>query len=282
MKYLLTRPLKNVLFEAASRAENNTIPLDANVHVLKGLDLGRLISRRWIEIDDDGAHMIVLTLHHKRDGSVIPYILIHVKYAILARNVEMPRFCFAEAQWPNRLSGAGVRSTCTLFAVDQEPGVRLHLRSRQKQWTCDDICLWRKQHSDNRESQNTWKYIGDRSRVCRFLKRIAEDESFDTKFTPSWERAVHVEGSNAKPKSRRGEKQPWVLDYEAGIQEVKAYLGEGFLEEKQRRRRRIFFWYDWWRIISSAFGWRGSRKASVGDSIEVPAEDEEKPPASNV
>lgn len=75
--------------------------------------------------------------------------------------------------------------------------------------------------------ENTWKFLGDRSRVCRYLQKITEREnaSFDRKSTPGWENHVNVGGPLGK---QRGEQRPRVLDYESGLEAARNYLGKGF------------------------------------------------------
>ena len=74
--------------------------------------------------------------------------------------------------------------------------------------------------------ENTWKFIDDRSRVCRYLQKItrSESSSFDRKSTPGWENHVNVGGPQGK---QRGKQRPRVLNYEAGLQEARDYLEEG-------------------------------------------------------
>ncbi|KAL8930184.1 MAG: hypothetical protein Q9208_000801, partial [Pyrenodesmia sp. 3 TL-2023] len=225
--YFLTQPLKEILSAAASRTEQDTIPPDANVYILRTLNLGRLLRRRWIDTGDDGAHMMVLALYRTTGGEINPLILIDIEYTVFPRaTARLYSFCLAEAQWPPRLSGASVRSICTLFAVDRDSETRLHLRPVEIIQICDENCLWPKEDPNCKYvTPNTYKYLGDRSRVCLFLQRIASDSSFDPKFTPGWENTVHVSGSDAKPLSWRAQQQPRILDYHRGIQEEDAALG---------------------------------------------------------
>ena len=86
------------------------------------------------------------------------------------------------------------------------------------------------------DDENTWKYLADRSRVCRYLQKKTEREntSFDRKSTPGWENHVNVGGPQGK---QRGKQRPRVLDYERGLEEARDYLGEGF--SKRGRYVRI-------------------------------------------
>ena len=246
--YLLTKPLKEILSAAASRTEHDTIPPGADVYVLRGFDLGRLLRRRRIDTSEDGAHMMVLALYQTTDGKITPFILIEVEYSH-DDSGSFPDFCLAEAQWPPRLSGDNVHSTCTLFAVQQDDGWRLHLRPKGQE-ICDKNCHWPSEYPLlYYESPNTYKYLEDRSRVCLFLQRIARDDSFDPKYTPGWRSAVRISGSDAKPYSRRGLKQPWDLGYHRGIQEARKYLEVGFQTQMWSGKRRLglryfYFMYD--------------------------------------
>ncbi|KAL8920305.1 MAG: hypothetical protein Q9172_004564 [Xanthocarpia lactea] len=285
--YLLTKPLKEIVLAAAWRTEQDTIPLDANVYVFKILDFGRILRRRWIETGDDGAHMMVLALYQGTNGVITPFILIDVGYTSYHYSlVSQTRFCFAEAQWPPRLSGAYVRSTCTLFAVDNDSGARLHLKSRRNISSCDDNCPWPNERvTTDHENPNTGKYLGDRSRVCRLLQSIARDNSLGPKFTPGWENAVHISGSDAKPASRRAVMRPWVADYHMGIQLARTYIESGFSKEKEKRRCRPSFFRHWWRIFPSGNrrpGSRSTEEALPGDGAnENAAELEDIPPTAS-
>ncbi|KAL8875856.1 MAG: hypothetical protein Q9198_005843, partial [Flavoplaca austrocitrina] len=234
-------PLKDILLAAASRTEQDTIPLHGSYYALKTLDLGRLLRRRWIDTGDDGAHMMVLALYRSTVGEITPLILVEVEYSPLPGPPWSSYLfsCLVEAQWPPRVSGEIVRSTCTLFALEKNSGSRLHLASPSNEWPSvhDESCSLPNKLFDYM-TPNTYKYLADRSRVCCFLQRIAGDNSFDPKFTPGWASAMHI-SSNAKPNSQRGFEQPWVLDYHAGIQETREYLRIGFLVEKRRRKRRF-------------------------------------------
>lgn len=173
--------------------------------------------------------MMVLALYRTTDGEITPLILIEVEF-MPSPNHQIYFLCLAEAQWPPRLSGNNVRSSCTLFAVTYYSGQRLHLISEQGEHICDENCPWPNDDSDrDYESPNTYKYLGDRSRVCRFLQRVAHDDSFDPKFTTDWENAVHISGSDEEPSSRRQIEQPWALDYHEGIQKTREYLKWGFI-----------------------------------------------------
>lgn len=129
LNYLLNRPIQEIFHNAASREEVDTIPLDAETCILQCLNIRRVIQRRWIEDDGDANHMMILSLYLCKDGSVIPFIMIQTVYSMTENGIEHQRNCFVEAQWPPRLSGTTIRSTCTWFAIDQECGQRLHLRS---------------------------------------------------------------------------------------------------------------------------------------------------------
>ncbi|KAL8894123.1 MAG: hypothetical protein Q9192_004597 [Flavoplaca navasiana] len=287
--YLLTQPLKKILLAAASRTEQDMIPLDASYYALRTLDLGRLLRRRWIDTGDDGAHMMVLALYRSTDGDITPLILIETEYTpVLDPITSSFHFsCLAEAQWPPRVSGENVRSPCTLFALDKVFDRRLHLTSPRDEWFSihDENCP---SHDKFLEcvSPNTYKYLGDRSRVCPFLQRIARDNSFDPKFTPGWANAVHISGSNRKPFSRRGPNQPWILDYQKGIQEAREYLAEGFSKQRLRHRRLHFLRY-FQRIYSRVREYlakRSTEEALPGDGANEDAAEMEDtlPTASRV
>ncbi|KAL8837937.1 MAG: hypothetical protein Q9176_005413 [Flavoplaca citrina] len=296
----LTRlPLKEILLAAASRTEQDTIPLNVSYYVLKSLDLGRLLRRRWIDTGDDGAHMMVLALYRTTDGEITPFILIDVEYSLVRVPISpLLRFCLAEAQWPPRVSGENVRSPCTLFALKRDSGTCLHLASppnerlhlasppNERRSIHDENCPWSNKYP-RYLSPNTYKYLGDRSRVCRFLQRIARDSSFDPKFTPGWANAVHISGSNAKPMRRGLEQQPWILDYHNGIQEVREYLSLGFTQEKLRRKRRFPYPRCFWGLYSRVcyhLKKRSTEEALPGDGPNEDAAEMEdiSPTASRV
>ena len=128
LEHLLTRPLGDILHSAAVRTEHETIPLDAEVCILR-LDIVRILRRRWIELDGDGTHWNVLSLYQDRDGSIVPFIMIQASYMAILTEPLRDQPCIVEAQWPERLSRTNIRSICTMFAVENEGGRRLHLRS---------------------------------------------------------------------------------------------------------------------------------------------------------
>ena len=132
-EYLLTRPLRDILYSAAVRTENDIIPLDADVFILRHLDIKRILRRRWIDLDSDGDHWNVLSLYQDRNGSVVPFLMIQASYTAILTETLRDQACIVEAQWPQRLSGEIIRSICKVFAIDTESGHRLHLRChRQK------------------------------------------------------------------------------------------------------------------------------------------------------
>ncbi|KAL8748109.1 MAG: hypothetical protein Q9184_007505, partial [Pyrenodesmia sp. 2 TL-2023] len=114
---------------AASRTEQDTIPLDAKVCVLQTFDLGRLLHRRWINTGDDGAQMMVLALYQTTDGGITPFMMTDVEYASFPYPPS-PNFCLTKALWPLRLSGNNIRPACTLFAVKKDDELGLHLLSQ--------------------------------------------------------------------------------------------------------------------------------------------------------
>ncbi|KAL9632964.1 MAG: hypothetical protein Q9204_003590, partial [Flavoplaca sp. TL-2023a] len=236
--YLLTQPLKEILFAARWRTGKDTVPLNASYYVLKTLDLGRLLRRRWIDTGGDGAHMMVLALYRTTDGKITPLILIDGEYSVVPGHAMTHDLhsCLVEAQSLSRVYGENVASLCTLFTLDKDSGIRLHLAStRNEGFSIHDENCPSSNEFVGYLSPNTYKYLRNGPRVCRFLERI----SFDPKFTPGWANAVHISGSNAKPNSRRAQEQPWILDYQKGIQDVTEYLRIGFAMEKHRRKRRF-------------------------------------------
>ncbi len=128
LDYLLTRPLQDILHEAAIRTEDKVVPLDTEICALLQLNIRRILRRRWIELDDDAGHNIILTLYSNRDGSVVPFIMIDAIYTAMLPVPARDRRCMLEAQWPPRMSGENILSTCTMCAIDSESGLRLHLR----------------------------------------------------------------------------------------------------------------------------------------------------------
>ena len=129
LEYLLTQPLRDILHSAGIRTEHEIIPLDAEVCILRHLDIQRILRRRWIELDSDGGQWNILSLYRDRNGSIVPFIMIQAKYTALLTEPLPDQVCIVEAQWPQRLSGTIIRSICTMFAIDNESGQRLHLRS---------------------------------------------------------------------------------------------------------------------------------------------------------
>ncbi|KAL9636906.1 MAG: hypothetical protein Q9204_002076 [Flavoplaca sp. TL-2023a] len=286
--YLLTQPLKEILLAAASRTEQDTVPLDASYYVLRTLDLGRLLRRRWIDTGDDGAHMMVLALYRTTDGEITPLILIDVDYSVVRGCAISPllKSCLAEAQWPPRVSAENVRSPCTLFALDKNYGRRLHLTSpRDEQLSIHDENCPSSNKFPEYLSPNAYKYLEDRSRVCRFLQRIARDNSFNPKFTPGWANAVHISGSNAKPFSRRGLEQPWILDYQKGIQGTRKYLARGFRSQKLERKIRFpslrYFRGIYSRVRDHLLKRSTEEALSEDGESEVAAEMENLPPTAS-
>ena len=229
---------------------------------------------------------MVLALYKNPDGTITPLILIDVKYSLSPSSVVYLHTCLAEAQWPPRVSGENVRSPCTLFAVNKNSGMRLHLASRRNDWLIN--------HHENCSLSNgfpgflgpdAYKYLDDRSRVCSFLQRIARDNSFDPKFTAGWSNAVHISGSNAEHDSRRARGQPWNLGYRKGIQEAKKYLEREFEEEKRRRKIRLPSLRYFRRIFSRVryhLPRRNTEKALLGHGAnEDAAEMEDTSPTSS-
>ena len=129
LEYLLTLPLRDILHSAAVRTEHEFIPLDAEVCILRHLDIQRILHRRWIKLDSDGGHWNILSLYRDRNGSIVPFIMIQASYTAILTEPLRDQGCIVEAHWPNRLSGTIIRSICTMFAIDDESGQRLHLRS---------------------------------------------------------------------------------------------------------------------------------------------------------
>ena len=126
LEYLLLQPLQDILHSAAVRTEHDTIPLDAEVCILRQLDIIRIVRRRWIAFDVDGSQWNALSLYRDRNGSIVPFITIQASHTAEPLHDQV---CIVEAQWPQRLSETIVLSICTLFAIDSENGQRLHLRS---------------------------------------------------------------------------------------------------------------------------------------------------------
>lgn len=97
------------------------------------------------------------------------------------------------------------------------------------------------------DDENTWKFLDDRSRVCRYLQKITErgNRSFDPKSTPGWGNHVNVGGPQGK---QRGKQRPRVLDYESGLEEARNYLGQGlskrghYVRTAGRWHRGRLFW----------------------------------------
>ena len=129
LEYLLTRPLRDILHSAAVRTEQEIIPLDAELCILRNLDIQRILRRRWIDSDGDGDHWNIISLYQDRNGSIVPFIMIQASYTAMLTEPLRDQTCIVEAQWPQRLSGTIIRSICTILAVDNESGQRLHLRS---------------------------------------------------------------------------------------------------------------------------------------------------------
>ena len=129
LTYLLTHPLREVLYRAATRTQQDIIARDAKFCLLNGLNIGRIIRRRWIDENDDAHIDYRLALCMQEDGSITPLVLISVVYDIASAGMKLERGCYMEAKWPPQLSGAEIHSACTLFAVDDKSEERLHLRS---------------------------------------------------------------------------------------------------------------------------------------------------------
>ena len=129
LEYLLTQPLQDILHSAAVRTEHEIIPLDAEVCILRHLDIIRILRRRWIVVDNDGSQWNALSLYRDRNGSIVSFIMISASHTAILTEPLHDQVCIVEAQWPQRLSESIILSTCTLFAIDSESGQRLHLRS---------------------------------------------------------------------------------------------------------------------------------------------------------
>ncbi|KAL9032312.1 MAG: hypothetical protein Q9180_006577 [Flavoplaca navasiana] len=233
--------------------------------------------------------MMVLALYRTTDGEITPLILIDVEYSeisFISRSPFYLRFCLAEAQWPPRVSSENIHSLCTLFALDKNDGKRLHLATlgNERDIIHDENCPTPNIYP-GLLSPNTYKYLGDRSRVCRFLQRIARDNSFDPKSTPGWANAVHISGSDADPNSRRWLEQPWILDYQQGIQEARKYLRIGFWMEKSRRNNRLLYvqyFRDIYSRVREYLPKRSTEEALPGDGAnEDAAEMEDIPPTAS-
>ena len=129
LEYLLTQPLQDILHSAAVRTEHEIIPLDAEVCILRHLDIIRILRRRWIEVDADGSQWNALSFYRDRNGSIVPFMMISASHTAMVTEPLRDKVCIVEAQWPQRLSERNILSICTLFAIDSESGQRLHLRS---------------------------------------------------------------------------------------------------------------------------------------------------------
>ena len=143
LEHLLTRPLQDILRRAALRTEHEIIPLDAEVCILRDLDIGRILRRRWMELDGDGSHWNVLSLYQDRNGSIVPFMMIKASYTAILTEPLRDQTCVVEAQWPERLSGTNLRSICTMFAIDNESGQRLHLRSHVSNVSSSKVIIFR-------------------------------------------------------------------------------------------------------------------------------------------
>ena len=128
LDYLLTRPLQEILHQAAIRTEEDVVPLDTEICALRQLDIRRILRRRWIEVGNDADHDIILSLYRNRDYSVVPFIMINAFYTAMLPLPARDRDCILEAQWPHQVSGQDIVSTCKKCAFDSESGNRLHLR----------------------------------------------------------------------------------------------------------------------------------------------------------
>lgn len=129
LTYLLTHSLREVLHQAATRTQQHIVAREAKFCILIGVNVGRIIRRRWIDENDDAHIDYRLALCMQEDGFITPLVLIGVGYETMSAGTRHGKGCYMEAQWPPRLSGAEIHSTCTLFAVDDKSEQRLHLRS---------------------------------------------------------------------------------------------------------------------------------------------------------
>lgn len=244
LTFLRERPLSDVLHHAASRQAADGIPLDAEICALFRVDFTRIIFRRWVENDSDSDQMFQIGLYRDKEQIVQPFIMIETVCDILdveSNEVEKSN-CFMEAVWPPRCrnydGNTGIDGTCTILALNESDHRRLHLRSWYRD-SCDDGCLWRHDTTRDREQRDTWKFLGDRSRVCRWLMAITEDEhrGLRLRVTPGWASTVRVVG-----KSQRSflKDRPFVLDYQEGLAQVRNYLEMGIQNPREN---------TWWGTV---------------------------------
>lgn len=129
LTYLLTHSLREIFYRAATRTQQDIIARDAKFCLLHGLNIERIIRRRWIDENDDAHIDYRLALCMQEDGSITPLVLISVVYDTASAGMKLEKNCYMEAKWPPQLFEAEIHSTCTLFAVDDQSEERLHLRS---------------------------------------------------------------------------------------------------------------------------------------------------------
>lgn len=156
LAYLLERPLSEIFRSAASRQATDVIPLDAEIYALFRVDFTRIIFRRWVDDNNDSDHMFQLGLYRDKDHSIKRFVMAEMVCDVL--NLESDEVensnCFIEAVWSPRCRDydghTGISGTCTVLALNEKDGRRLHLRCFYRE-ACDDYCLW--SHHNTRDGE---------------------------------------------------------------------------------------------------------------------------------
>ena len=247
LKYLTTTPLQDILHIAAWRKDTDLIPIDAEICPLFQLDFHRLILRRWVNPDDDAVEFFRMALYkpknNNEDELIVPFVMTQMPYA--ERNNELEDDvhdeCWVETVWPlgsrgNDQDRAGINvAWCTLVTMT-ENGRRLHLEY-DRQIPCHENCP-RKAMFD--PVQGDRGFLGDRSRICKWLAKIADNSSFDRQCLGGWQTTVVIGGDIQRSKKRDG---PVDLDYQRGIRKMREYIEKGIQSPQERDfRSRVRLW----------------------------------------
>ena len=129
LTYLLTHSLREVLYRATTRTQQNIIARDVKFCFLNDLNIERIIRRRWINENDDAHIDYRLTLCMQENDFIISLILISMMYDIASAEMKIEKDCYMKAKWSSQVFEAKIHSICTLFVVNDKSEKRLHLRS---------------------------------------------------------------------------------------------------------------------------------------------------------
>ncbi|KAH0542517.1 hypothetical protein FGG08_003113 [Glutinoglossum americanum] len=194
-EYLRAKDLDEVIREAGNRSAEDIVPVDAEWMVFTGHDFNRITRARIPgALSGHTHHELYLGFWRAAKaadkGIVHPFFLVGTQFLwdgestnclMEAKSIRVYR----EAEWR-------IEKSCTVFALNQENGERLHLRSFDSLKACEPNCDWKGETTD-RIKEATLEFLFDRSRMCDELVELANNKGFEQ----AKERAVIISAGAA-------------------------------------------------------------------------------------